>query len=153
MLYEVITCPGAGRSAAEEGSPAGSPSTTTPTALPWDSPQVVIRNICPKIVITSYSIHYTKLYEHFIISESFCLEVQQGSDDLQVILNSVMNFFYSNFIYFLQGFFCFFALCDIMGVKIDITGTREWSYIYQICAIGIGALKFTPDAVPKGSDA
>jgi hypothetical protein len=35
-------------SISEKGSPAGNPSTTTPTALPWDSPHVVIRNICPK---------------------------------------------------------------------------------------------------------
>lgn len=27
--------------------PAGQPSTTTPTAAPWDSPQVVIRKIVP----------------------------------------------------------------------------------------------------------
>src|SRR5690554_2578171 len=35
-------------SAGESSSPAGQPSTTTPTAAPCDSPQVVIRNSCPK---------------------------------------------------------------------------------------------------------
>src|SRR5262249_19394245 len=36
-------------SASESVSRGGQPSTTTPTAPPCDSPQVVIRNRCPKV--------------------------------------------------------------------------------------------------------
>src|SRR5262245_24413571 len=37
-------------SASESASRGGQPSTTTPTAPPCDSPQVVIRNRCPKVL-------------------------------------------------------------------------------------------------------
>src|SRR5712691_1160905 len=37
-------------SASESVSRGGQPSTTTPTAPPCDSPQVVIRNRCPKVL-------------------------------------------------------------------------------------------------------
>ena len=32
------------------GSPAGTPSTTQPSAAPWDSPNVVTRNRVPKVL-------------------------------------------------------------------------------------------------------
>src|SRR5262249_3872231 len=35
-------------SASDKGRSGGQPSTTTPIAPPWDSPQVVTRNSCPK---------------------------------------------------------------------------------------------------------
>src|SRR5713101_9328048 len=37
-------------SASESVSRGGQPSTTTPTAPPCDSPQVVMRNRCPKVL-------------------------------------------------------------------------------------------------------
>src|SRR5436190_13801654 len=39
-------------SASESSMRGGQPSTTTPTPPPWDSPQVVIRNRCPKVFAT-----------------------------------------------------------------------------------------------------
>src|SRR5699024_2329281 len=52
-LVVYLLCPGlrlsrnACISFSVSGSPAGQPSITTPTAAPWDSPHVVIRNILP----------------------------------------------------------------------------------------------------------
>lgn len=45
-----------------------------------------------------------------------------------------------------------FTLRDIVGVKINIACAREWSEIYHICTVGIGAFKFTPDNVTKGGN-
>ena len=36
-------------SASHNERPAGQPSTTTPSPLPWDSPQVVILKIFPNV--------------------------------------------------------------------------------------------------------
>ena len=50
-----LDCPGFLRfknfwiSSSQRESPAGHPSTTTPTPFPWDSPQVVILNIFPNV--------------------------------------------------------------------------------------------------------
>src|SRR5262245_1200229 len=39
------------RSASESDSPAGTPSTTTPSAAPCDSPNVAMRRISPKLLL------------------------------------------------------------------------------------------------------
>ena len=50
------------------------------------------------------------------MNEFFSLEIQQGRDNLQVVLDSMMDFFFSSILSFCQGFFSLDTLSNISGI-------------------------------------
>ena len=85
MLYEVITCAGV---RVHTPPPVSVPAES---AAPAGTPEIVIARLSePSVVITSYSIHYTKLYELPDVSATVSVGASASGFTVTVIVSTVV---------------------------------------------------------------